>query len=135
MTLFQCFVCPVIRKPTVVENHDFVGIHANLYGNLAGIILVHNGVEYSLTQGIFGERITLNSVDAVVGNAGFQILLHDDVDGFVGLLQQRTMHFVHIKDVGIIFEKGDFYIRAANITFRILGEEKGCRSCPEPVFV
>ena len=71
MALFQCFVCPVSRKPTVVENHDFVGINANLYGYLAGIVFVHNGVEHSFTQSIFGKRITLYTVDAIVGNQSF----------------------------------------------------------------
>ena len=114
----QALKRPCRRQLARIPDHQFIGIHADLNRNRAGVILVNHRVEYRLAQRRFGHRIGLDPLQSLVGNQGLHVFEPKDIDDLIDLGKQVAADHVLIAQIGIAPEKSDLQVRAADESLR-----------------
>ena len=104
----KSFHRPAIRKNAWVPDAEVVIIDADLNRSAIGIVAVDEGIEHGLAQGGIGHRVTLDALDALVGDGGFEILGADEVNGLGGLGEKITLNHIVIGKIGLGAKEADF---------------------------
>ena len=115
----QFFRSPIFQIADIVSDVEFVCINTDLDRNATGIVIMNKGIENRFADCQFGIWVGFDPCHIVIGDLCFQIFCIKQINYPIGLIQQRTMNFILIKYICIIFKIADFRITAACYFFRI----------------
>ena len=117
---------PVQGKMTGVPDPKFIGIHADLDREAAGVVFVGHCVEDGLAQGLLGDGIGFHSLHTIIGYQGLEILGPERFEGFIDLTEEIAMNFIMENKVGIRAEEADLDVSPGEKSLRIGVKEEDC---------
>ena len=81
---------------------------ANLHRRTHGIIAMHEGIEDGLAQGGIRHWVTLDTLDALVGDGSLEVFRLHEVNGAGSLGKEVAMNGIVVGEIGFRTEEADF---------------------------
>ncbi len=130
----ELFQGPSPRQDSRVPEHEFVFVDADLDRPPRSVVLVGDGVDHCLAQGLVGNGPGLDPLDAFIADVDLEVFGEQEVEAPIDLCEQIAVDLIVVDQIGIRPEEADLHEGSGDQSFGILTEEEHGRTLEVAIF-